>query len=126
MLFSPSRSLELHGSISALALAAPRAGHESIQARNRPDPPFGRRLVQFAGSTLFLLFAMDSKGVKWWPGRELNPRHADFQSAALPTELPGHPERTGKVLTEGIANAKIACWNVSDYSSPHTVGKSQL
>ena len=24
-----------------------------------------------------------------WPGRELNPRHADFQSAALPTELPG-------------------------------------
>src|SRR5882672_7018499 len=28
--------------------------------------------------------------VKWWPGRELNPRHADFQSAALPTELPGH------------------------------------
>ena len=26
---------------------------------------------------------------EWWPGRELNPRHADFQSAALPTELPG-------------------------------------
>ena len=23
-----------------------------------------------------------------WLGRELNPRHADFQSAALPTELP--------------------------------------
>ena len=32
--------------------------------------------------------------VKWWPGRELNPRHADFQSAALPTELPG-PEKCG-------------------------------
>src|ERR1700686_4220870 len=28
----------------------------------------------------------------WWPGRELNPRHADFQSAALPTELPGRIE----------------------------------
>ena len=27
--------------------------------------------------------------ILWWPGRELNPRHADFQSAALPTELPG-------------------------------------
>src|SRR5437763_12711306 len=26
---------------------------------------------------------------KWWPGTELNRRHADFQSAALPTELPG-------------------------------------
>src|SRR6266480_247409 len=24
-----------------------------------------------------------------WPGAELNRRHADFQSAALPTELPG-------------------------------------
>src|SRR3989344_5105704 len=26
---------------------------------------------------------------KWWPGSESNQRHADFQSAALPTELPG-------------------------------------
>ena len=26
---------------------------------------------------------------KWWPGRESNPRHGDFQSPALPTELPG-------------------------------------
>ncbi len=28
-------------------------------------------------------------GQKWWPGTESNRRHADFQSAALPTELPG-------------------------------------
>src|SRR5690606_8104276 len=27
---------------------------------------------------------------QWWPGRESNPRHGDFQSPALPTELPGH------------------------------------
>ena len=27
---------------------------------------------------------------KWCPGAELNHRHADFQSAALPTELSGH------------------------------------
>ena len=27
---------------------------------------------------------------KWCPGADLNHRHADFQSAALPTELPGH------------------------------------
>ena len=27
--------------------------------------------------------------VRWCPGTELNCRHADFQSAALPTELPG-------------------------------------
>src|SRR5215471_16546079 len=28
--------------------------------------------------------------LRWWPGTELNRRHADFQSAALPAELPGH------------------------------------
>ncbi len=27
---------------------------------------------------------------EWWPGTELNRRHIDFQSTALPTELPGH------------------------------------
>ena len=28
--------------------------------------------------------------VKRWPGTESNCRHEDFQSSALPTELPGH------------------------------------
>lgn len=28
--------------------------------------------------------------VEWCPEAESNHRHADFQSAALPTELPGH------------------------------------
>ncbi len=28
---------------------------------------------------------------EWCPGTDLNRRHADFQSAALPTELPGRP-----------------------------------
>ncbi len=28
--------------------------------------------------------------VSWWLGTELNRRHTDFQSAALPTELPSH------------------------------------
>ena len=31
--------------------------------------------------------------VAWWPGAESNCRHADFQSAALPTELPGQSKR---------------------------------
>ena len=29
----------------------------------------------------------DSKLIKWWLQRELNQRHKDFQSSALPTEL---------------------------------------
>ena len=30
----------------------------------------------------------------WWPRAELNHRHTDFQSAALPTELLGRPAST--------------------------------
>lgn len=31
------------------------------------------------------------KELEWCPETDLNRRHADFQSAALPTELSGHP-----------------------------------
>jgi hypothetical protein len=30
---------------------------------------------------------------KWWPDRESNTGHADFQSTALPTELSGRKRR---------------------------------
>src|SRR4029434_9810973 len=33
-----------------------------------------------------------------WPGTESNCRHEDFQSSALPTELPGHKSETGILL----------------------------
>ncbi len=34
----------------------------------------------------------------WWPGTESNRRHADFQSTALPTELPGQRYFEGALL----------------------------
>ena len=35
---------------------------------------------------------------KWWLGTELNRRHTDFQSAALPTELPSHSKNYEKTV----------------------------
>lgn len=35
------------------------------------------------------------KTIKWWRGPESNRGHEDFQSTALPTELPRHVERAG-------------------------------
>ncbi len=32
----------------------------------------------------------------WCPGTDLNRRHKDFQSHALPTELPGHMKRLAR------------------------------
>src|SRR5258707_2090052 len=44
---------------------------------------------------------------KWCPGTELNRRHEDFQSSALPTELPGPegglPRRARKIPRGGRA-----------------------
>ena len=41
-------------------------------------------------------------GSEWWLGTESNRRHADFQSAALPTELPSRPERSKHGLYRAI------------------------
>ena len=37
---------------------------------------------------LYYLRKGRQRGERKWLGRELNPRHEDFQSSALPTELP--------------------------------------
>lgn len=41
--------------------------------------------------------------VRWWPERELNPRHKDFQSSALPTELSGQKSVLNLILL-GLVN----------------------
>ena len=41
---------------------------------------------------------------RWCPGADLNHRHADFQSTALPTELPGHRifKKIGNIYFESL------------------------
>jgi hypothetical protein len=58
----------------------------------RPRAALGAREVQDRPMTApWLQARLEQK----WPGPESNRRHADFQSAALPTELPGRPESGG-------------------------------
>ena len=48
--------------------------------------------------------------MRWWSEGDLNPRHADFQSAALPTELPDHDQPSmgtwDDILPYPIASAR--------------------
>src|SRR5215470_12465892 len=59
---------------------------------------------------------MDAKClILWCPGAELNHRHCDFQSHALPTELPGRATRGRK----GPASRRfIVGWDHPVYPSP--------
>src|SRR5215831_4664246 len=41
---------------------------------------------------------------EWWAGTGLNRRHQDFQSCALPTELPAHHEFS--TIPEGLRRVK--------------------
>ena len=42
-----------------------------------------------------------TKKLKWWDGTESNRRHEDFQSSALPTELPS------QVFQKIVSEAKV-------------------
>src|SRR5215510_12098186 len=50
-----------------------------------------------------------SANIKWCPGAESNHRHHDFQSCALPTELPGRRAGPDGLLSKarGVIEARI-------------------
>ena len=52
-----------------------------------------------------------------WYGAELNCRHPDFQSGALPTELPHHVEG-GQILTDGLTTSKVPSLRTERDSNP--------
>jgi hypothetical protein len=58
----------------------------------RPFPAASLRFVidpRFLAIRQPILYLSHSREIRdWWLGRESNPRHEDFQSSALPTELP--------------------------------------
>src|SRR5690349_8469856 len=54
------------------------------------NPPIVNPLLKLKDLNLVEVGLISFVRKKWWPGTESNRRHADFQSAALPAELPGH------------------------------------
>src|SRR3954452_13835278 len=45
----------------------------------------------------------------WCPGAESNHRHCDFQSHALPTELPGHFQSARELGAGVYSQARLSC-----------------
>ena len=66
---------------------------------------------------------MDEAGLawiwNWWPGTELNRRHKDFQSSALPTELLGLLIVTYEMAGEGLSLAIAKGAKYSRTPFPH-------
>ena len=73
----------VHGSLASTCAQAPyKTTNLSAQRNLRPPTwPKAKKISSLEG---------ELSEIKWWSGGDLNPRHSDFQSDALPTELPDH------------------------------------
>src|SRR5438270_4596315 len=60
------------------------------------------------GRPLTRAVAIPKYAKQWWAGTGLNRRHQDFQSCALPTELPAHHEFSR--IAEGGGNVYKGCY----------------
>ena len=58
------------------------------------------------GCGYFFHFASSKE--EWWLGTESNRRHADFQSAALPTELPSRLAKKAELYRPFLTNASLS------------------
>ncbi len=91
----------------------PRYHHNALLARDHAQtrtPAHFSALGEASRNRPFLdLDYLKSERSDWCPGPESNQRHPDFQSGALPTELPGHGPEDGpwEVLTGALAGVKI-------------------
>ncbi len=87
----PLRTLAKTLHISDVRLAkTPGYPQMSTNQAGTPWRDFPMKILIFQHALDF--FGLLWKGI-WWPRSESNQRHADFQSAALPTELLGHCNR---------------------------------
>ena len=53
------------------------------------------------------VFHFASSKEEWWLGTESNRRHADFQSAALPAELPSRLAKKAELYRPFLPNASL-------------------
>src|ERR1700744_456276 len=67
--------------------------HAEFAVPRQPVFALGLRRARFALWAPRGCATRSPKGEAWCPGAESNHRHCDFQSHALPTELPGHAAR---------------------------------
>ena len=61
----------------------------AVASSNRTGVPYSGKARQRRGSLNAVTFKSNKVLNEWCPGTESNRRHRDFQSRALPTELPG-------------------------------------